>query len=116
MKWYLVKLIFSIEMDASATCPAQFDEQLRLVEEETHDLAILKARRLGKKLESRFHNSNNQLVSWVFVDVKEVILIDAIEDGVEIYSNTVEADDREGFINSVLLRSLHLSARTPVLF
>jgi hypothetical protein len=120
MKWYLIKLVFSIEFEMTQTenskRPAQFDEQLRLIEEETHDLAILKARRLGKKLESAFINANNQLVSWVFVDVKEVILIDTIQDGVEVYSDTIETDDRESFIHAVLLRSLHLSAKTPVLF
>ena len=120
MKWYLVKLVFSIEFESHRNgelhSPAQFDEQLRLIEEETHDLALLKARKLGKSLQSSFNDSTTEMVSWVFIDVKEVILIDAIRDGIEVYSDTIETDDRESFINSVLLRSLHLSASTPVFF
>jgi len=116
MKWYLVKLVFGVsELDQPENAPAKFDEQLRLIEEETHDLALLKARRLGKKFEGSFFRGEH-LTTWTFIDVKDVVLLDVIQDGIEIYSDMIETNDRESFINSVLLRSLHLSARTPVLF
>lgn len=119
MKWFLVKLVFSIEVDnfinGSKSTLAQFDEQLRLIEVEDLENAHLKARHLGKNSEATFTNSNNKLVNWRFIDVKEIILIGDIRDGVEIYSNTVETDDKENYINSILLRSLNLQTTKLVL-
>lgn len=118
MKWYLVKLIFSIEFENQnnllTNSSAQFDEQLRLVEDYSEHTALLKARKLGKSLESSFLNANKKLVHWKFIDVREIILIDQIQDGIEIYSNTIETADREEYIHTILQRSLYLSIKQPI--
>lgn len=115
MNWYLVKLIFSIEVEnRHSNNPAQFDEQLRLIEDHSEEAALLKARKLGKSICSSFLNTENQKVSWRFIDVREIIGLDKIHDGIEIYSNTVETSDRDEYINSILLRSMHLTSHQPI--
>jgi len=116
MNWYLVKLIFSLEPLKASDKVGRFEEQLRLVSEETHDLAILRGRRMGKTIESDSLKDSGSMEQRRFVDVKEVIAIAEWKDGVELESRRIEAADGESFINSVLLHSLRLSARTPVLF
>lgn len=115
MNWYLVKLIFSIEVENRISSnPAEFDEQLRLIEDHSQEAALLKARKLGKSICTTFHNTSNQKVSWRFIDVREIIGLDKIHDGIEIYSNTVETSDREEYIRSILLRSMHLTSQQPI--
>lgn len=105
MKWYLVKLIFSIEISGSHKSPAQFDEQLRLISAVDGAAAYGKAHGMGTELATSFRNSDGFLVSWKFINVSEIILIDEIYDGVEIYSGTIETDEKQRFINSVQQRS-----------
>ena len=110
MKWYLAKLIFSIDVSES-TVKAEFDEQFRLIQARTEEEAYYKAKSLGKKLQSTFFNANNKLVSWRFIDASELNVINELSDGVEIYSNTIETNQKESFINSVLQKAMGIQAK-----
>ena len=108
MKWYLVKLIFHIELSGSEKSLAQFDEQLRLVHAGDRSAAYSKGYEMGMKLSSSFPNSEGNTVEWKFINVAEVILVNEIYGGVEIYSGTIETDEKQRFINSVQQRSADL--------
>ena len=110
MKWYLAKLVFSIEVSES-TVKSEFDEQFRLIQARTEEEAYFKAKNLGKKLQSSFLNAKNKVVNWRFIDASEVNLINELSDGVEIYSNTVETKEKESFINSVLQKAMGIQAK-----
>jgi hypothetical protein len=111
MNWYLVKLIFSIDR-ADKKNKSEFDEQLRLVSANSMADAYLKAKVLGQKLQGEFYNEDNARVVWGFVDVPEVIELDGIEDGAEIYSSTHETDEKENFINSVRRKGMAIQAKS----
>ena len=87
MNWYLVKLIFSIEVENRISNNlAEFDEQLRLIEDHSQEAALLKARKLGKSICTTFHNTSNQKVSWRFIDVREIIGLEmCIRDSILVF-------------------------------
>lgn len=109
MKWFLTKLIFSI--DAGTNSKAQFDEQLRLVNAVSETDAYFKAKDLGRTQQTEFLNEQAELVSWRFVGVSEVLELNEIKDGVELYSNTIEVSEKENFINSVLQKGIAIQSK-----
>lgn len=104
MNWYLVKLVFHIDNDVKDL--HHFDEQLRLVHASSDGDAFLKARLIGKNEESNFDNHQSKKVHWRFIDVKELIFLGELKDGIEIYSETTETANKDWYIQSVLLRAL----------
>ncbi|MBA3665395.1 MAG: DUF4288 domain-containing protein [Bacteroidetes bacterium] len=110
MNWYLAKLIFDIDTGASAS-KAQFDEQLRLVNAVSETDAYFKAKELGRKNQSEFLNEKTETVAWRFVGVSEVVQLNEIKDGVELYSTTLETNEKENFINSVLQKGIAIQSK-----
>lgn len=115
MNWYISKLIFSIERDGATSGKAQFDEQLRLVTAKNTNEAYFKARGLGKKEESIFTDIKNETIKWRFVDVSEVSFLGELKDGIELYSNTLEVQEKKGFINSILQKGMSIQIKGLVL-
>lgn len=110
MKWFLVKLIFSI--DAGKNGNAQFDEQFRLVNAVSETDAYFKGKEIGRTQQSEFLNEHSETISWRFVGVNEVVALNEIKDGVELYSNTIEVPEKENFINSVLQKGIAIQSKT----
>ena len=110
MNWYLVKLIFSLDGYNDAK-NAQFDEQLRLINATNEEAAYFKAKQLGKQFQSTFSNENGNLLSFNFIDVSEVIKVEQLSDGVEIYSNTIETHDKKTFIQSVIQKGMAIQSK-----
>lgn len=110
MNWYLTKLVFSIEAEKSGK-KAQFDEQFRLVNAIDESDAYFKAKNLGKNLQSKFLTEQNETINWRFVDVSEVVLLTELKDGIEVYSSTVETEEKENFINSVLRKGMAIQSK-----
>ncbi|MBC7426565.1 MAG: DUF4288 domain-containing protein [Bacteroidia bacterium] len=102
MSMYLAKIVFHIICGDSSK--QQFDEQLRLISAEDQSNAIEKASNLGLNEEVHFANNNNNPVHWKFIGVSELIRLDNLEDGSEIYSSVKVKKNPESFINSVKLR------------
>jgi hypothetical protein len=110
MKWYLVKLVFSIETEHHFAEEAQFDEQLRLINAADGSAAYAKANELGSTLSTTFPNVHGKMVHWQFINTSEVIALNEIYDGMEIYSGTIETNEKQRFITSVRQRSVELMA------
>lgn len=99
MNWYISKIVFSIE-NTQASKP-QFDEQLRLVAADSTEEAFLKARTIGLNEEEIFFNNDKKEMKWAFINVSEVIPINKLEDGIELYSRIHETEEAKSYINLI---------------
>jgi Domain of unknown function (DUF4288) len=100
MNWYLAKIVFQIITEKEYS-KGQFDEQLRLIKADDHDEAIEKATTIGEKEQELFYNQRNKPVRWQFVGVAELLLLDTLRDGMEVYSRTEENPEPEKFIQLI---------------
>jgi hypothetical protein len=105
MNWYITKIVFNIASEKNAN---QFDEQLRLVAAETKDEAFLKARTIGLREEDIFYNDNLREIKWEFVNVAEIIPINKLEDGTELYSRIHETEEATSYIHFVHKKAIAL--------
>lgn len=110
MNWYLAKLIFSIDPEIKSI-KGEFDEQLRLITAPTESDAYFKARRIGKEQEVKITGENTATIFWKFVDVSELIPLNEIKDGIEVYSTTHETLEKESFINSVRQKGIAIQSK-----
>ncbi|MCU0442863.1 MAG: DUF4288 domain-containing protein [Bacteroidia bacterium] len=94
--WYFAKLIFAIQ-HPQQQLPTQFDEQLRLIAANDKLEAIIKARMLGIKEERTYTNEQELEVTWTFVDVIELTLVEAFTDGMEICSRIDEHEATDSY-------------------
>lgn len=107
MNWYISKIVFSISSENTAHKP-QFDEQLRLISATSAEEAFLKARKLGLSEEDAYVNDRNNTVKWEFINVSEVIPLNKIEDGAELYSNIHETDEAHTYIRCVHQKAIFI--------
>jgi Domain of unknown function (DUF4288) len=107
MKWYLAKIIFRI-INGKENRPAQFEEQLRLIEAENEIVAFHKAQNIGKKEQETFYNMQQEPVQWKFINVPQLYQLNELSDGTEIYSSIYEKEDAENYLNITHLRAEHL--------
>lgn len=107
MKWYIAKIVFSISAENTSHKP-QFDEQLRLIAADTEEAAFLKARIIGLAEEDSFLNDRNNLVKWEFINVSEIIPLQKLEDGIEIYSHIHETEEARSYIHGVHQKAISL--------
>jgi len=107
MNWYIAKIVYQIVCGEGHHTP-QFDEQLRLIHANNQLHAFHKARDMGKHEEDCFLNDVNKPVHWRFIDVAEILLVDAVADGAEIYSKICEEDDAENYVRTIHLRAASL--------
>ncbi|HCP93789.1 MAG TPA: DUF4288 domain-containing protein [Bacteroidetes bacterium] len=110
MKWFTAKIVFGIH-HSSQEAITQYDEQIRAIQARDEHEAFLKARMLGVREEYSFTNENNEEVGWRFVDVTDLVEMDELKDGMEIYSRIHETDSREQYIQFVHDKALQLSMR-----
>ena len=92
MNWYIAKVIFKIA-NGETTQKSQFDEHLRLIQATSFEEALLKARVLGITEEDHFINDRLQSVKWEFVNVEELIPLQELADGLEVYSQIQEREE-----------------------
>lgn len=109
MNWYIAKIVFGIKAENKAH--QQFDEQLRLINACDTEEALLKARMIGIAEEDCFENDKRQQVSWEFINVADLVTLQKLEDGVEVYSHIHEATDDKEFVQTIHKRSLALRSR-----
>jgi hypothetical protein len=106
-KWFIAKIVFNIVTGSNRT-KSQFEEQLRLVEAESIEEALLKARAIGIGEEEDFVNDDGRLTKWEFVDVAELLPIASLNSGVEIYSQIHETEESRQYIHSIHQRGIDL--------
>lgn len=114
MNWYIAKIVFGITAENKDT--KQFDEQLRLIEAETQEEAFLKSRMIGLSEEDSFVNDKNKMVKWEFINVSELIPINRLEDGVEVYSRIHEMEEAKSYVNFIHQKAMALRLNTMPLF
>jgi hypothetical protein len=100
MNWFIAKLVFAIHHHPNAIS-TQFDEQFRLVLAKDTLEALLKSRMLGIKEEHSFTNENAIEVSWDFIDVIDLSLIESFTDGMELNARIFEQDSNDLYIDYV---------------
>ncbi len=99
MNWYISKIVFSFENTQASN--SQFDEQLRLVAADSTEEAFIKARTIGLNEEGTFFNSKQNEVKWEFINVSEIIALNKLENGIELYSRIHEAEEPKSYINFI---------------
>src|SRR5690242_20485388 len=97
MNKYIAKTVFQIVSGKGDHTP-QFDEQLRIIEAKDEKEALRKAREKGRSKEDSFPNRNNETVSWKFIEVTDLLFLENMNDGAEIYSRIEETDDAAQYI------------------
>lgn len=107
MQWFVAKIVYQIVCGDGNHTP-QFDEQLRLVSADSKKLAWQRACEMGAKEQYSFRNQRQELVEWRFISVPEVNTLDALGDGMELYSRIEEPGDPAAYISWIQTRALHL--------
>jgi hypothetical protein len=113
MNWYITKIVFNIAAESSAN---QFDEQLRLVAADSKEEAFLKARSIGLKEEDTFFNDKMKEVKWEFVNVAEIIPINRLEDGTELYSRIHETEEATSYIRFIHKKAIALRKNSTLFY
>lgn len=112
MKWYIAKIVFKI----CASERPQFDEHFRLLQAECFEEALLRARMIGISEEDSFINTKEQAVKWEFVNVSDLILLNELKDGQELYSQIYEPDESRSYIHYVHQKAAALQLNDRPLF
>jgi hypothetical protein len=115
MNWYIAKIVFNISAENTPHKP-QFDEQLRLIAAENTEEAFIKARTLGISEEDSFMNDQQNRVRWEFIDVAEIVRINNLEDGTEIYSHIHEAEEAKSYIHTVHQKAIFIRMNSKPVF
>jgi hypothetical protein len=107
MNWFIAKIVFNITAENTEHTP-QFDEQLRLIAADTMEEAFIKARVLGLGEEDSFLNEKSNKVKWEFINVAEIVPMNTLEDGMELYSHIHETDEANSYIHCVHQKAILL--------
>jgi hypothetical protein len=111
MNWYISKIVFNISAENTAHKP-QFDEQLRLISADSMEEAFLKARKLGLREEESFINDKQNRVKWEFINVSDVVAVNELEDGTELYSQIHETEEAAPYIHCIHQKAIYLRMNT----
>jgi hypothetical protein len=86
MKWYVAELV--IECQFGRGLAKLWDQQLVLIYARNADAAYTTAKRLGKKQETTYSNSEDEKVRWKFKGLSDLqeLLVKTIRSGVEVHS------------------------------
>lgn len=98
MNWYLAKLVYQF-ICGSGLHTAQFNEQLRLIVAEDALHAFYKARLIGER-ETLDITNDGVNIKWKFIDVVEILPVDNLSDGAELWSFMNEDINAEQYIRS----------------
>jgi hypothetical protein len=107
MQWYLAKLVYRIACD-KRDHPAEFDEQIRLIEAEDDLHAFQKARLIGEKEGEIEMHSIGSIIAWKFVDGCELHKLDRLLDGAEMYSQIRIQENADAYIRDTRKKALFL--------
>jgi hypothetical protein len=115
MNWYITKVVFAITRE-DMQAKNQFDEQLRLVSAHDSEEAFLKARTIGLGEEDCFYNDRNKQVKWEFINVSEVIPLENLQDGIEVYSRIHETEEGSSYIHFIHQKAINIRRNACVAY
>lgn len=108
LQWFLAKLVFQISVDGKDHTP-QFEEQFRLIKADELAWAVEKATIIGRMDENNFLNTRQQRVYWKFIETVDVLPLDGINDGMELYVQTEEPENVNSYIEIVKSKARRLT-------
>ena len=94
----MAKLVYQFICGNGQHTP-QFNEQLRLIVAEDALHAFYKARLIGER-ETISITENNLPIKWKFIDVTDILPVDKLSDGAELWSAMNEDTDAELYIRN----------------
>ena len=100
MNWYLTKMVFRI-ICGDGNHTTQFDEQLRLIAANSKEEAFHKAQLPGGREGEMFFNNNQQLVQWQFISISELLQLNELIDGAEVYSRIEEKENADSYLHII---------------
>ena len=109
MNWFVAKLVFEVKNQENAY--PQFDEQLRLIEAISADLALEMAYQFGLMQQDEIADGNKKAVVWKFVAVTELENIGEIGHGKEIHYKITEPEQAEQYLALVHAKATQLKNR-----
>lgn len=112
MKKYIAKLVFQIRIELYPGL-AQFDEQWRWIEAPDAEAALAMATQMGNQHQEQFVNAEGKLVEWKFIGITALQCIDNKQHGDQIFSQTLETDSEDGFLNECRQTILLMQTRLP---
>jgi hypothetical protein len=107
MNWYAAKIVFQIVSDNNPDT-AQFDEQVRLIQAVSRELALEIAHQFGLMAQEDFPTKKGSLLEWKFVAVIEIEFIGELEHGAEIHYAIKEPSEKELYLQRVQEKALNL--------
>lgn len=110
MNWYIAKVVYNI-VNGSGDHTPQFDEQYRLVKASSLEEAFQKAEHIGVNEEEILLSENKEIVNWNFVGISELYAINELKDGMELFSNIHEEQDRKLYIETVKMKSAYVQSK-----
>lgn len=108
MNWFVAKVVYQIISGGGDHAP-QFDEQLRLISADCMEDAWEKACEIGEQEQYAFKNQQQQLVQWKFINVPEVLPLNDLKDGMELYSRIEEPGNPDTYVAWLQRKSSQLS-------
>ncbi|ADY53472.1 hypothetical protein Pedsa_2933 [Pseudopedobacter saltans DSM 12145] len=105
MEWYSAKLVYQISNTENDT--VQFDEQLRIINAISKELAYEIANQLGYINQEKVVTDSGATLNWNFIAVTEVKYIGEVKHGAEIYSS-IKDTPKELFLEETSKKAAYL--------
>lgn len=88
MSWFSVKLLFEAESSSPTDSDVLCEESIRLIEAASEEIALEKAKMLGKDQEHSYENDSGETIFWRFlkVDQAQELGDEEVQDGSEVFS------------------------------
>ena len=102
----MAKLVYQF-ICGNGTHTPQFNEQLRLIVAEDALHAFYKARLIGER-ETLDIVNNGMAIKWKFIDVTEILPVNKLSDGAELWSFMNEDTDAELYIRNTQQKANNL--------
>ena len=100
--WYAANLLFQSEHSTVSDKENLWEESIRLIQADSTDQAMQKAKELGQRSEVSYLGEEADLVKWKFVRVERIFEIDdeKLKDGTEVFSRFLRASEVESMLTS----------------
>ena len=100
--WYAANLLFQSEHSTVSDKENLWEESIRLIQADSTDQAMQKAKELGQRSEVCYLGEEADLVKWKFVRVERIFEIDdeKLKDGTEVFSRFLRASEVESMLTS----------------
>jgi len=114
VKWFAVNCTYQVICGEGKHSP-QINEQTRLIQAKDIAHALKKARTQAEAYNAPFENCEGDRVIWKFVGIGGINEIEAIVDGVEVWSKILEPKSVDVYLESIKHRDKILTEKNKTL-